>query len=336
MRMLKNKTKIRILSFVLLSIILVEVLPTSIGVSISYRLNLTKGTDEFIVKHYDDADWKATVDPSLTPSAWFEGEANITNAKSKITLKGWTSNTWGMYDVLISIFMPEYFNFGEIQALLPLLELHGYTEATINASYTSHYNLWYGLQAVWNFTTNDYEENPSNKDILNMYIIYKSLRLHAGLIILQNPLDFKTMLDDYNDLVMELNGNPFINTSAYFPIVSADDFLWLLALNGLAIADPQSDYLETLVNELGCENATVSGSTLIIERYGLTNYSVEISYGKRGMMSSFTVKDLSANIIYQITSSNSDWLFYLILIITAAGSVALIVFIIIRMKKLRI
>jgi hypothetical protein len=333
MRILKNKTKIRLLSFVLLSIILVEVLPTSIGAT--YQLNLAKGTDEFIVKHYNDADWKTTVDPSLTPSDWFEGEANITNAKSKITLKGWTTNTWGMYDVLISIFMPEYFSFGEIQALLPLLELHGYDEATINASYTTHYNLWYGLRAVWNYTTNHYKENPSNKDVLNLYTIYKSLRLQAGIIILQNPLDFKIMLDDYNDLAIELNGNPLINASAYFPIASADDFLWLFALNGLAIADPQTDYLESLVNELGCENATVSGSTLIIERYGLTNYTVEISYGKRGMMSSFTVKDLGGSIIYQITSSNSDWLFYLILIITAAACVVLIVFIIIRNKKLR-
>ena len=330
MRTLKNKTKIRILSFVLLSIILVEVLPTSIGVSTSYRLTLAKGTDEFIVKHYDDVDWKATVDPSLTPSAWFEGEANITNAKSKTTLKGWASDTWGMYDVLISIFMPEYFSFEEIVALLPMLD-----ETNINASHPSHYNLWFAERAVWNYTTNDYEEDPSNKDILYLYNEFKSLRLQAGIIVLQNPLDFKTMLDDYNDLALELNANPLINASVYFPIVSADDFLWLLALHGLAIADPQTEYLETLVSELGCENATVSGSTLIIERYGLTNYSVEISYGMRGMMSSFTVKDLGGNIIYQITSSNSDWLFYLILIISAAASVVLIVFIIIRNKKLK-
>ncbi|NHJ22038.1 MAG: hypothetical protein EAX91_13910, partial [Candidatus Lokiarchaeota archaeon] len=195
----------------------------------------------------------------------------------------------------------------------------------------NYYNLWYGLRAVWNYTTNDYEEDPSNRNILNMYIAFKSLRLQAGIIVLQNPLDFKTMLDDYNDLAMELN----VTTSASFPFVSADDFLWLLALHGLAIADPQTDYLETLVSELGCENATINGSTLIIERYGLTNYTVEISYGTKGMMSSFTVKDLGGNIIYQITSSNSDWLFYLILIITIAGSIVLIVFIIIRNKKLR-
>ncbi|MBY9016013.1 MAG: hypothetical protein KGD68_10010 [Candidatus Lokiarchaeota archaeon] len=327
------KTKTSILSFTLLCIILIGAFSTSISASTTYQLTLTKGTDEFVVDLYNDTDWKTTVDPSLTPRDWFEGEANVTNAKSKITLKGWTPNTWGMYDVLISIFMPEYFSFGEILALLIILDLHGYNEANINASYTSDYDLWYGLRAVWNYTTNDYEENPSNKDILNMYIIHKSLRLQTGIIILQNPLDFKTMLDDYNALATELNGNPFINTSAYFPIVSADDFLWQLALNGLAIAEPQTDYLEALVSELGCENASVSGSTLIFERYGLTNYTVEISYGEKGMMSSFTVKDIGNTVIYQITSSNSEWLFYLLLIIVSASSVVLIVYVVLRNRK---
>jgi hypothetical protein len=320
MSMLKNKTKISVLSFAILSIILVGVLSTSISASATYQLNLVKGTDEFIVELYNDADWKTTVNSSSSPSDWFEGDANVTNAKSKITLKGWTPNTWDTFDVLTSIFMPEYFNFGEILMLLGIMGSQGYNETTINANYTNDYALWYGLRAVWNYTTIDYEEKPSFND---------------GIIILQNPLEFKTMLDDYTALTAELNGNFAIQLSGYsFPNVTADDFLWQLALNGLAIAGPQADYLESLVSELGCENASVSGSTLIIERYGLTNYTVEISYGEKGMMSSFTVKDISGTIIYQITSSNSEWLFYLILIIVAASAVAIVTFLIIRKKRL--
>jgi len=106
---------------------------------------------------------------------------------------------------------------------------------------------------VWNYTSSDYEEDPSDsKD---------------EIIVLQNPLDYKSMLDDFNSLAKTLS----------FPNITADEFLWQLALNGLAIAEPQADYLDYLVSELGCENASVSGSTLIIERYGLTNYTVEIS-----------------------------------------------------------
>ncbi|MBY9014044.1 MAG: hypothetical protein KGD70_16925, partial [Candidatus Lokiarchaeota archaeon] len=59
----------------------------------------------------------------------------------------------------------------------------------------------------------------------------------------------------------------------------------------------------------------------------------EISYGEKGMMSSFTVKDISDTVIYQITSSNSEWLFYLILIIASASSVTLIVYVVIRSRK---
>ncbi|GAI79634.1 unnamed protein product, partial [marine sediment metagenome] len=72
---------------------------------------------------------------------------------------------------------------------------------------------------------------------------------------------------------------------------------------------------------------------LIIERYGLTSYTVEISYGDKGIMSSFTVKDLGDTVIYQITSSNSEWLFYLILIIVSASSVALVVYAVFRNWK---
>jgi hypothetical protein len=142
------------------------------------------------------------------------------------------------------------------------------------------------------------------------------------------------MLDDYNALAEDLNGNFAIQfTGLSFPNVSADEFLWKLIFSGFATAGPHGDYLEILVDELGCENTTVSGSTLIIERYGITSYTVEISYGEKGMMSSFTVKNISGEVIYKITSSNSEWLFYLILITVSAVSVALIVFVVVIGRK---
>jgi len=316
---IKSKNRTSILSLTMLSLFLIGILSTSIVASPTYQHTLAKRTDDFVVELYNSAEWKTTVDVNSTPSDLFEGEANITNAKSKTTLKGWTTNTWDTYDVLTSIFMPEYFNFTETMALLILMDSQGYNETTINANYTNDYSLWYGWRAVWNYTSNDYEESPSYSD---------------GIIILQNPLDYKSMLDDYNNLAEDLNGNFFIQFSGYsFPNVSADEFLWQLALNGLAIAEPHGNYLESLITELGCENASVSGSTLIIKRYGLTNYTVEISYGDKGTMSSFTVKDIGDTVIYRITSSNSEWLFYLILIIVSASSVALVVYVVFRNWK---
>ncbi len=308
------------MSFAFLSIILVGVLSTSIGASATYQLNLVKGTDEFTVDLYNDTDWKTTVDPFLTPSDWFGGEADVTNAKSKITLKGWTTNTWTVYDVLTSIIMPEFLNFSAFGELSGLMVTEGFNETYINESYNNNFSSWFGLRAVWSYTTKTYEENPNTND---------------GIIIIQDPLDVKTMLDDYHTLATELNANTVINASdSSFPNVSADDFLWALIFNGLAIAGPQADYLDSLVTELGCENVTASGSTLIIGRYGLTNYTVEISFGEKGIMSSFTVKDIDGAVIYQITSSNSEWQFYLILIIVAVCSIALVAFLIIRKKRL--
>jgi len=316
----KSKTRTSVLSLTILSLFLIGILSTSIVASSAYQHTLTKGTDDFLVELYNDAEWKNTVDSSLTPSDWFEGEANVTNAKSKATLRGWVPSTWDTWDVFTSIFMREFFNFTETFALLILMDSLGYNETTINANYTTNYNLLYGLRAVWNYTTNEYEENPSSTE---------------GIIIFPDPLKYKVMLDDYNALAEDLNGNFAIQFSGLsFPNVSADEFLWQLIFSGFATAGPHGSYLESLVSELGCENTSVSGSTLIIERYGITDYTVEVSYGEKGMMSSFTVKDISDTIIYRITSSNSEWLFYLILIIVAVSTVAIVSILIIRKKKL--
>ena len=316
---IKSKTRTNILSLTILSLLLIGIFSTSIVASSTYQHTLTKGTDDFVVELYNDAEWKNTVDSSLTPSDWFEGEANVTNAKSKATLRGWVPATWDTYDVFTSIFMREFFNSTETFALLFIMDSQGYNETTINANYTTNYNLSYGLSAVWNYTTNEYEENPSSTE---------------AIIIFPDPLKYKAMLDDYNALAEDLNGNFAIQLSGLiFPNVSADEFLWNLIFSGFATSGPHGNYLESLVSELGCENTTVSGSTLIFERYGITNYTVEISYGEKGMMSSFTVKDINDEVIYKITSSNSEWIFYLVLVILAALGAGLVIYIVIIRRK---
>ena len=196
---------------------------------------------------------------------------------------------------------------------------NGYNETTINTNYTNSYSLWYGARAVWNFTDGTHLEQPSYNE---------------GILVFKDPLDVRTMLDDYNTIAAELNVIPAIWVPGYsFPNVSADDFLWQLALNGFAVAAPQPTYLTELINELGCEKASSSGSTLIFERFGETNYTVEISYGVEGTISSFTVKDVGESIIFQIISTSSEWIFYLILGILAACGAGLVVYIVITRRK---
>ncbi|MBY9013118.1 MAG: hypothetical protein KGD70_12155, partial [Candidatus Lokiarchaeota archaeon] len=247
--------------------------------------------------------------------------ANVTGAKSKQTIRGWVDQTYTTYDALLSLYFAifEYIAWNIFQGNLTAA---GYNETTINANYTNTYDAWYGLSAEWWFTDGEFEETPNN--------------ILSPIIIMKDPSDFNSILDDCNAIIEDILNDPTIDINLKFLLSNktADEFLWQLSFKGLAIAEPHGNYLESLVNELECENASVSGSTLIIERYGLTNYTVEISYGEKGMMSSFTVKDISGTIIYQITSSNSEWLFYLILIIVAASAVAIVTFLIIRKKRL--
>ena len=317
----KNKAKTNFLSVFLLSLIICGILATVVTASSTYQLGLAKGTENLTVSKYDDIAWKSTINASTNPTYWFEGATNITGSKSKTTILGWNDVAWQTWDVFTSLFMSEYFSSGELLTLLAKMNIVGYNETTINANYTDSYNLWYGVRAVWNFTAGTYSEQPSYNE---------------GILVFKDPLDFKTILDDYNTIAAELNGNFNIQlTGLSFPNITADDFLWQLALNGFAIAAPRTTYLTDLINELGCENTSSSGNTLVFERSGETNYTVEISYGSDGTMSSFTVNDDGESIIFQIITTNSEWLFYMILVILAVCGAGLIVYIVMTKRKVK-
>jgi hypothetical protein len=318
---MKSNIKISVWSFLIFSLLMIGIISPAWG-SINYQTTIAKGTDEFVIDQYNESSWDAVVDSSINPSDWFEGEANITNARSKITVKGWTTASWQLYDVLITLFMPAQFTTEEMITIISIMGMQEFNETTINANYTSEYNLWYGLRAVWNFTTGSYEEDPSYSD---------------GVFVLWNPSDYVTMLNDYNSLIEVLNGNTAIIMSGYsFQNFTGDEFLWQLTMNGLAIASPQTDYLNDLVNDLGCTNATVSGSTLIFNRYGITDYTVEISYGSKGILSEFSVKDTVDIVIFKLTSSNTEWIFFTILLSSSVFVILVIAYMIyknIRLKK---
>jgi hypothetical protein len=137
-------------------------------------------------------------------------------------------------------------------------------------------------------------------------------------IILNNPADYKNILNDYNNLAHEIQSDDF--GPIYNPIVkllfqnmTADDFLWQIALTNLAMGTPISAYIQEVVNPLGCENASYSGNTLIIERTGEGNYTVEMTYGAQGTVTSFVVKDSLGTVIYQFISiGNTNLIVYII------------------------
>ena len=318
--MIKKKMSLNLLSLSLLGIIFFGFLSTVVSASTTYQLGLAKSTNEYTIIQYDDDGWKATINPASNPKEYFEGDANVTGAKSKQTITWWFDQTYTTYYALLSLYF-SIFEYVAWNTFLGNLTAAGYNETTINGNYTNTYKAWYGVSAEWWFTDGEFEEKPDNNA--------------SRIIIMKDPSNFKLILDDCNSIIEDILSDSKIDTNLKFLLSNktADEFLWQLAFNDLAIAKPQTDYLESLVSELECESTSATGSTLIFERYGLTNYTGEISYGDKGTMSSFTVKDIDGDIIYQITSSNSEWLFYLILIIVSASSVVLIVYVVIRNRK---
>jgi len=323
--MMKKRIKFILLSLSLLSIIFFGFLFTAVSASTTYQLGLTKSTDEYTVIQYNDDGWKTTINPALNSKEYFEGDANVTGAKSKQTIKGWVDQTYSTYDALLSLYF-SFIEYGLWNLFLVNLTAAGYNETTINANYTNTYDAWYGVSAEWWFTDGEFEETPNNTI--------------SPIIIMKDPSAYKSILDDCNAIIEDVSTDPAINISIRIPFSTisnkiADEFLWQLVFYGFGVAQPEADYLDEVVSDLACVNTTASGSTLTFEKVGVTNYTVEVSYGSKGIMTSFVVKDDVGEIIYQITSSNADWIFFTILISVIACSVAIITYVVVRNRKLK-
>ncbi len=279
----------------------------------NYELKLTKGTTIFTVETYDEDAWLTTVSNTQNPSDWFSGDANITGAQSKTTVKGWAYSEWGSYNVLFSI-----------NPAIILLNNTGYNEASINEIYPNTYWIWNGLQVKWEYTIEEFDEKPD--------LVFDQI------IILENPEDYNEILDDYNTLATQIRNDinitdPFIKVM--FPNITGDDLLWQLVRSRFAAAGPVGNYLLAVTDALGTDNVTASGCSLIFNQTGLNDYIVEFTYGDRGTLTSVIVKDQTDDIIYHITSKNSEWIFYMILSIAVAATIGIIVFLSLRSRKIK-
>jgi hypothetical protein len=311
-----------VLTVGLLGLLMIGFSFTAVSATPNYQLTLTKSTEEYTVKTYDATAWKATLSNTSSPKQFFHGDANVTGAKSKQTVKGWVDTTFSTYQALLSL----YFSLSEYLAWLTFndsITAAGFNETTINDKYPNEYAVWSGISAEWYFTKGAYPETPNNTVV--------------PIVMMKNPSDYKSILDDCNSLVDEIwnETSLFYIRNAFTPNKTADDFAWQLVTYGFGVLSPRDTYLETMVTDLGCVNTAASGSTLIFDKTGVTDYSIVVTYGSNGLLSAFVVKDASDNIIYLITSSNSDWLFYTILFSFIGAGVVLIVYVIMRKRKIR-
>jgi hypothetical protein len=318
--MTRARNRVILLTLGLLGLLMIGFSFTAVSATPNYQLTLTKSTEEYTVVKYNATAWKATVSNTTSPKQFFQGDANVTGAKSKQTVKGWVDTTFTTYQAMLSL----YFSLTEFGAWqFYNLTAKGYNETTINEKYPNKYGVWSGISAEWWFTKGAYPETPNNTVV--------------PIVMVKNPANYKSILDDCNAIIDEIWNDTSLGPIrfTFSPNKTADEFAWQLVTYGFGVLSPRDTYLETMVTDLGCVNTTASGSTLIFNKTGVTDYSIEVSYGSNGILSTFIVKDASGDIIYQIISSNSDWLFYTLLFSFIGVGVTVIVFLIVRKRKLR-
>ena len=284
-----------------------------------YQPGLKKGTELFTIELYDGDEWLISVGNFTNPSDWFGGDANITGAQSKFTTTGWSTPALTTFETLVYMILSPT----QIPWLFVLAD-YGYNETEINEYFPDTYPSWYGLQSEWYFTVDTFKEQPSSTG--------------TQAVVLTDPADYKIILDNYNAFVAEIqnisSGVP-PPISGQFTNISADEFLWEFAFRGFTTAIPIESYLTELIDVLEPENATSVGNRLIFDRTGVTDYTVEFLYGDRGTFSNVLVKNQADLVIYSMTSSNSDWIFYMLLSITVVAAIGLTVFYILRNRKIK-
>ena len=192
--------------------------------------------------------------------------------------------------------------------------LLNFSENTLEKKFDDDYYAWYGLKGTWSFSTEEFDEEP-DKGLEKMPVI-------------RDPKDLKKALDEYNELVTGLN-NPLL-----IPI-SGDDFIYNLFMGDFAVPNPIDEYLEELVDELDCKDTEAKENKLIMERTGLEDYSLELEFSEIGIVSTLTYLDSDNEVIYKITSYNTQWIPLTILGICGAVIAGIAVIAIVRVKKRR-
>jgi hypothetical protein len=320
-KMLKNKRiKAEILLVWLIGLFLIGIWSNIGNANTTYTVNLTRGTEILEVIKYDETEWNKVIGGSTQPNDWLEGNANLTGATNKITIRSVDNVDWGTFDVLNILF--------KVSESIPVAKLPqfifmtGFNQSFINTTYPNVYKVAVALSSEWSYTAGEFEESPDN-----------SFKL---IPILKNPLDYNKTLTDYNDWVDYVNPTMVILGEENYTKYTGEEFLLKLIYDKVAIPSPINTYLTNMVSELGGENVTIQGNTITIQRTGLENYSVQATYGDQGTLSSFIVKNAEGTVIYEIALNTLGQLALMILeIALMVGFVGIIIYFVRKRKKTR-
>ncbi len=324
MVILKNRKRMKrtLLSLFLLGTIFMGLCATSIAASTTYEVALNKGTVTFMVNHYNEGKWENTVDDELGPDDWFGGDSDDIGAKAKLTIRYVDSYKWDLFEVLISIFDVMSFIPDDLSINDTLLIMAYFSEDSIDDLFPDKYEVWEALTVKWDYTTDGFDEEPDETE--NLLPIFK------------DPKDYKDILEDYNRWVLSINFTMVSLGLEPYAILDGDDFLWQLIISGIfTIARPFNTYLKTLINELDCNDVEVKDNTLIMEKKGEEDYTVEVTFSDQGIQSTFIIKNDDDRIIYEIINDDTDFIVLIVLGVMATAIAGIVYVAVIIRKKNR-
>jgi len=310
---LKNMKNRKQMLLLFLGIILINnCLITILKANSNFTNGLELGTQIYEVKHFDEITWKNTVNFTKNPNHWFGGEANIVGAKSKLTIEGWYYTNF-----MTSVFFATFFYSNKTLSLFPIVKSYGYGETYINEYYSHYYTVCSYDYHYWPFTTGEFDIHPSYDMEHSMFM--------------QNPQEFQPIFENYNEFAgIITNDTTLQSLNISFPFLTGDDFMWQFVMNRFVVGTPINDYLTTMLNVLESKNVTIQDNTLIFQRLGEQNYTVEVTYNKQGIMETFNVKNSEGYTIYKITSSYPKTVFFIIVGIIASSVLGIVILFVIK------
>ncbi len=312
----KRKLKLTVLVFLGIFIINYELYPL-VSANSNYTISLEKGSQIYEVIYYDEEAWKDTINLSSNPTDWFGDESDIIGAKSKTTVLGVShggSSTMRMFSRL-------FFSWFEVNT--SILRQYGYIQSYFDNHYSNEYNLWYPKLTSWPFGTEPFDN-------------YSNSRIHdISSFLFREPLDFQSILNDYNDFAAVVNNDTALQAINFsMPILSGDDFLWHFILDRYVMVNPINNHLTEVINALECENVSVHENKITFMRFGEKAYIMEFIYNSQWSLDTVIVKNNDNNLIYKITSTNLKFVVYVIIGVSLGAILGLIGFSFYRKRRL--
>ena len=248
----------------------------------NYHLSTKIGSQVHQIEYCNLQLWKETINDLSDPSDWFLGSSNQTGTQSNRIIKNIATgeaSTSALFRDIYNAFNIDFF----------ILLDNGYGSSYLRSTYDYYYYSWNPYIDLTFFKNPPFEVSDNGLEF-NPRVLY-------------HPENYSRIIANYNNFTAIVNNDPIMQSLNFsLPEFNGDDFLMYLILNELVIASPINSYLNELIYSLGCENTNVQGNSLILNRTGINDYRIKVTFNANGLIDNFTITTTIGTLIFKITS----------------------------------